>query len=237
MTNRKYNCKDVDLLTSGKTITKSLSDNLDELSNIRTNWTKAFVDKLDASFDNAIKKYLGTDNKTSLKNASAALAAIQGPALRDLSFLRTQIEVDFEDKAPAMLMSLGFTKNIVAAQKGNQEALIELLHAFNQGLTAQVKKDIVAKGTNPKLLNKITGYATDLLSANIEQESLKETTKELTEEEVVVFNALYTKVIGICKIASNFYRFEPLKKKQFTFSHVVSNMSIAKKMESAPIEG
>ena len=77
---------------------------------------------------------------------------------------------------------------------------------------------------NPVLVDNIIGYANTVMAANANQEGLKETTKEISSEVVNVFNTIYDEVIAICKIASNYYQYEALKKEQFTFSKVVSNM-------------
>ena len=96
-------------------------------------------------------------------------------------------------------------------------------------MTDDVKSKIVDKGTNPALIDRIIEYAGSLTHANVSQESLKVTTKEISEEAIKVFNDLYKEIVGICKIAGSYYKYEPLKKEQFTFNKVVSKMNVAKK--------
>lgn len=74
------------------------------------------------------------------------------------------------------------------------------------------------------------GYADQLKEANVTQESLKETTKEVSDEAVTIFNEIYDEIIGICKIASNYYQYDTLKKEQFTFSKVVANINATRKI-------
>lgn len=100
-------------------------------------------------------------------------------------------------------------------------------------MNQKLKDSIVEKGTNPALIERIISYANLLKSANITQETLKETTKEVSDEAITVFNDIYTEIIGICKIASGYYQYESLKKEQFTFSKVVGNMSATKKIVQA----
>ena len=47
---------------------------------------------------------------------------------------------------------------------------------------------------------------------------------------LLIFNEIYNEIIGICKIASNFYQYDELKKDQFTFSKVVANMNATRKI-------
>ena len=236
MTPRKYNYKDVEMLLASKTISISLSENLTDLSMARTTWTSDYATALETKIDDAIENFLGLDKKKALREATSKLASLQSPAMRDLSFIKTQIDVDFGTEAKEILKNLGFDKHLRDVQKGDQEALIQLLYAFKKGLSDELKTQITEKGTNPALMDRIVAYADQLKEANVSQESLKETTKVISEEAVQVFNNIYEEIVGICKIASSFYQYEPLKKEQFTFSKVIANMNTAKKISKTPNE-
>ena len=228
--NRNYNFKDVDMLLASKTIVETLKSNLADLSITRSTWTEDYATNLATKIDEAIENYLGLDKKKELRDTTANLASIQSPAMRDLSFIKTQIEVDFGKDAKEIIKTLGFDKNLRSVQNRDQEALIELLYSFKKGLNDNLKNQLIEKGTNPELINRIISYADQLKLTNVSQETLKETTKALSEEALNEFNAIYDEVIGICKIASTFYQFDTLKKDQFTFTKVVSNMNAAKKV-------
>jgi hypothetical protein len=228
--NRNYNFKDVDMLLASKTIVETLKSNLSDLSIARSNWNEEYTNQLATQIDNAIENYLGLDRKKELRDTTANLAAIQEPAMRDLSFIKTQIEVDFDGEAKEIIKTLGFDKNLRAVQNRDQEALIELLYSFKKGLNNKLREDIIAKGTAPELIDRIIAYADQMKQTNISQETLKETTKELSDEALQEFNNIYDQVIGICKIASSYYQFDTLKKDQFTFTKVVENMNAAKKV-------
>jgi len=133
-TSRKFKVKDVEMLLASKTIAGTLGENLGDLSIARSNWNETYVSGLSTKIDKAIDDYLGLDKKKELRDATSSLAAIQAPALRDLSFMKTQIEVDFEKKAKDIIKKLGYDKNLRNVQKGDQEALIQLLYAFKKGM-------------------------------------------------------------------------------------------------------
>lgn len=231
--NRNYSFKDVDMLLASKTIVESLNANLADLSMVRTNWTQEYVTQLSSKIDDAIENYLGLDKKKELRNATANLSSIQTPAIRDLSFLKKQLQVDFAAEKPElkdMLRTLGFVKNLRKVQNSDQEALIELLYAFKKGMKESLKSEIVAKGTNSELIDRIINYADQMKLANVSQETQKETTKAVSEEATNAFNGIYSDVIGICKIASSFYQYDALKKELFTFGKVLSNMNASRKV-------
>lgn len=230
--NRNYNCRDVDMLMASKTIAESLKANISELSTARSDWTEQYATDLGIRIDNALENNLGVDAKKDLRNATAVLHSIQGPAMRDLSFFKTQIDDDFK-KEPSqkneILKTLGFTTNLKSVQNSNQEALIRLLYAFKTNMTEALRTEITSKGIADALIDKITGYAVTFQQANVSQESLKETTREISKDTADVFNGIYDEIIGICKKASNYYKYEPLKKALFTFRKVLRNLGIIRK--------
>lgn len=230
--NRNYSYSDVDMLMAAKTIGLSFKANISELSITRTDFTEEYADALLDRIDNAIENYLGVDVKKSLRDATAALTAIQIPAKRDLSYFKTQIDDDFKDdnaKKTEILRTLGFLDHLKSVQNGGQEALLNLLFAFKTNMMDSLKAEITSKGMAPALIERIINYADTFKQANAAQENFKETTKELTQEITNSFNSIYDEMIGICKKASNFYQYEPLKKEQFTFSKAIANLSAARK--------
>ncbi len=86
------------------------------------------------------------------------------------------------------------------------------------------------------MLERVIGYADSMKQANVSQETLKEETKTVSQDITVIFNDIYNEIIGICKIASNYYKYDELKKDMFTFSKVVSNMNAARKSSSTDTE-
>lgn len=231
--NRKYSYKDVDMLVASKTIAESFKIYIEELSLIRSNWTAEYASQLNIKIDNAIQNHLGLDTKKELRNATADLYKLQISAQRDLSFFKVQISEDFKNEPATvaeMLKRLGFTDHLQAVQQKDQEALIQLLYTFKKNMDKGLMQKIVSKGTNPTLIDKIIAYADALRDANIKQEALKGTSKEDSQEVTDAFNTIYDEVITICKIASNYYRNDSIKKRQFTISKVVANMNLAHKL-------
>lgn len=97
-------------------------------------------------------------------------------------------------------------------------------------MSESLRQAITEKGISVTLIDNIIGYAVTFKQANVTQETFKGSTKEITQEVSDVFNATYDEIIGICKKASNFYQYEPLKKEQFTFSKALSNLGAAAKV-------
>jgi len=232
---RNYSYKDVDMILASRTIAGSFAANIAELSAVRSDWTEPYATGLVSRISQAIENYLGIDPKKELRNATSGLAAIQASAKRDLSFFKTQVSEDFKGEPAVrdeMLNTLGFTRYLRGVQNNNQEALIQLLYTFKNNMTETLRNRITAKGMSPALIDNIAGYAETFTLANVGQESLKSSTKEITEEAAEVFNSIYDEIIGICKKVSVYYQYDPVKKEQFTFRKVAANLGAPRKAEN-----
>jgi hypothetical protein len=226
------------MLVTSNTIAESLLANITELSPIRASWTPKYAEGLKTNINNAVSECLGLDAKKVLRSATVEVNAIHEQAIRDLAFLKQQLEVDFaKDKTTLaeILKTLGFNQHLSKVQKGNHEALINLLKNFTTNMSANMRQSIIEKGTNPQLLDRIVGYAVTFTEAEFKQESFKGSTKELPVANVEKLNVIYEEVIGICKIASKYYLRNSIKKEQFTFSHVLGKISNrSKKTKDTP---
>lgn len=221
---RKYSCKDVHMLMASSIIAQEFTINITDLATVRSNWIPEYAADLTTRIDSTTETHLGVDKKKTQREATTDLHAIQTPAMRDLAFFKSQILVDFPVTSKEMLKTLGFDL-LPLVQKKNQEALIQMLFAFKSGMTDELKAQIVEKGTSAALIDKIIDYADQMKDAEVHQEIEKEDTKGITAEARNAFNDIYDEIIGICKIASKYYQYEPLKKEVFTFSIVVDKLS------------
>jgi hypothetical protein len=229
---RKYNVKDVDLLVSSETIIDSAIAHKVVLQGKRSTWADPFFDNLKATINKALEDHLGVDNAKQLRESTKLVGSIQADAIKDLAEVKVQIVQDFKDDKTLQKeieTQLGFSSYHAAAQKKNQEALINLLYQFKTNLTPDLKAKIIKQGTAPILLDQIVGYANTLKAANVEQEGSKGTRKEISNEGVVAFNSIYDAVVSICKISSKFFKQEPAIQQQFSFAKVTKTLGISKK--------
>lgn len=229
---RKYTGKDVDMLVACSTIIENAIANKTFLQSKRSNWTDDFFTNLQNNINNALEQHLGIDSAKNLRGATQTLLSIQKQALKDLAEVKVQIAEDFKKepiKQNEILTQLGFTTYLKEAQKGDQEALVQLLYKFKTNLTYDLKNDIVSKGTAESILTQTTTYADTLKNADITQETFKGTRKEITETAIKAFNEIYDDVISIAKIASNFYKEEPVKKDLFSFTKINKTLSAQRK--------
>lgn len=225
---RKYNNKDIEMLTATSTIIENAIANKTFLQTKRSTWANTFFEDLKTQIENVTETYLGKDAAKQMRDATQIVLGIQKQALIDLAEFKVQVEEDFKANAiqkTEILKNLGFADYHKSSQKGDQEGLVNLLFQFKTNMTAILKAEIVTKGTAETTIDKIIDYAGVLKNANINQETFKGTRKEITDEAVNAFNEIYDKVISIAKISSNFYKNEKSKQQLFSFSKVSSNLN------------
>ena len=225
---RKYNNKDIEMLTATSTIIENAIANKTFLQSKRSTWANTFFEDLKTQIENIIETYLGKDAAKQMRDATQIVLGIQKQALINLAEFKVQVEEDFKENSTQkteILKNLGFADYHKTAQKGDQEGLVNLLFQFKTNMTAILKAEIVAKGTAEITINNIVGYAEVLKNANIDQETFKGTRKEITDEAIIAFNDIYDRVISIAKISSNFYKTDKTKQQQFSYSKVSSNLN------------
>lgn len=132
---------------------------------------------------------------------------------------KTQIEVDFEDddREKDILLSLGFAL-MPKIQSRDQEALVKLLASFTTNMTATLKQEIVAAGTDAEIIDTIISYAAIIKDNNVAQEAKKGTKKTITADGIKQLNAIYKQTIGVAKIAARFLAADEAKAALFSFT-------------------
>ena len=225
---RNYNVKDVDMLVTASTIIESAIKNKAFLVTKRATWADPFFTNLKTRIDTVVQTFLGVDSAKNLRQATAVVIGLQKNAILDLAEFKIQVVEDFKSDKPRrdeILNQLGFTSYHKGAQKGDQEALINLLFQFKTNMVAALKTEITAKGTAAVLIDRIISYATTLKNADVTQETFKGTRKELTEASLKEFNEIYDAVISICKISTKFFKDKPALKDQFSFTKVSKTLN------------
>lgn len=232
---RNYKIKDVDMLVVSATIVESAIKNESFLAGKRAIWAPPYFKNLSIEIDSVFENYLGIDSAKDLRAQSRLVMEIKDFAEPLLSEMKVQIIEDFKNE-PAMqkeiLTSLGFMAYHKGVQNDDQEATINHLYAFKTNISSY-KTLLSQKGISDDTIKGITDSAQKLMTANVGQEGQKGRRKEITAEGIRVFNDIHSRVMSICKIASNFYKTNPALREQFSFSGVSKtlNMKPRKKTE------
>ena len=234
---RKYHCKDVDMIITAATVMEAAIKNKDFLQSKRSVWKDPFFSQIQKQIDEVTRTCLGADSAATLRKATQAINGIQEDAILLLAEVKVQVTEDFKsDKArrDEILNLLGFKGYHKDAQKGNQEALVQLLYHFKNNLSKELSAEIAGKGTDAAVLDKITQYADILKKAEVTQETYKGERKNITGANIEDLNDVYGKVISICKIATKFFKGKVDIQSQFNFKEVVKKLSLYPKNPPEP---
>jgi len=225
---RAYKGKDVEMLTSCSTIVDHATEHKPFLIIKRTNWVDPFFPDLKTRIDNAFTNILGVDNAQQMRAATQVVLGIEANALPALSEFKVQLMEDFKNnktRRDEILNNLGFTAHLKAAQKSDQEALIELLLSFKLNMTPALQTEITNAGTAAATITTIIGYAQVLKDSNITQETMKGSRKVITEAGVKEFNEIYNQVISVAKISANFFKTDKAIQQKFSYAKVLKNLN------------
>lgn len=223
--------KDVEMLLTSSIIVETAIQNKVFLSSKRATWTDPFFTDLQTKIDTVIKKYLGIDSAKDLRKFTATMYTLQKDAKVALAEFKVQIDADFKKdptKQAEILNVLGFNKYLKDVQKGNQEALINLLYQFKTNLDKGLETEIITKGINKATIDALLGFADTVKDTNVSQETAKNVKSTTTTNYITEFNNLYEEVIAVAKIAAKFYLDNPTLKEQFSFSRVSKAISAEK---------
>lgn len=225
---RAYKGKDVEMLTVCDTMIDQAIIYKATLIAKRTTWADPFFPNLKTRIADAFSNYLGIDNAQQMRDATQIVTGIQQNATRDLAEFKIQVEEDFKKdkkRLKEILTRLGFTAHHKTAQRGDQEAMIELLLQFKKNMTTTLQNEITAKGTALNLITAIIGYADTLKNSNITQETMKGSRKIITQEAVTEFNEIYNQVISVAKIAAKFFKGDKAKQDLFSYKKGLENLN------------
>jgi hypothetical protein len=225
------------MLTVVGTILEHSTTHKSFLVSKRATWADPFMPDLITRIQNAFTNVLGFDNAQQMREATIAVYGIQENALRDLAEFKIQIMEDFKTnkiRRDEILNRLGFTAHLKAAQKNDQEALIQLLYAFKQNMTTTLSNEITAAGTATAQITTITNYADVLKNSDVTQETMKGSKKVVTQSGIKELNEIYNKVISVAKISAKFFKEDVAVKEKFSFSKTLNNMNKAPKIVTPP---
>ena len=226
MSKRNYGCKDADMLVASNVVMQNFDLHKDQLVSKRKNWADPFGPNLHEGINSALD-ILGIDTKINQTAATRQLMSLQTKALADLATFKIQLEVDFEDKPEKLqeiLKNLGFTRHYNSATDEQQEAVVQLLSAFKKNMSPELRQEIEAAGIDGVIIDDLIAMRDPLNALNVQQEALKNSTPKDTAVNVEELNAIYKKVIGICKIAPRILENVPSAGDDFSFKKILSRL-------------
>ena len=225
---RVFSGGDASMLTACAVIMGAATTHKTFLYTKRSNWNDAFFKTIVDSIKDAFKNILGIDGLGDQTKASKALYMAMEEVVPKLRSFKNAVEIDFEDdnREQEILNSLGF-KLWRKVDKGNQEALVELLATFTSNMTAALKTEITAAGTDASYITDIISYADVIRDKNIAQEGKQEDKKTITNDGIIKLNKIYNDVMKVAKHSANLFNEakDPVSAEKFNYSKTLATLS------------
>ena len=89
-------------------------------------------------------------------------------------------------------------------------------------MTAALKTDIVAKGTEEASIDDLMALAQTLKNANVTQSTFKINRAVLTEDTIKIFNDIYSEGIALGKICAKIFAADNAIKETFSYNKITN---------------
>lgn len=221
----------VEMLIATGTIIQNAFHHKNFLQTKRPDWTDSLLQELADANSVLFNTYVGKTNISQLKTQTLLVMSLSKTAKTHLSEFKVQIKTGFrtdKSREKDILTTLGLTRYLKEATRGDQESLIALLYQFKQNLTPALRSEINTAGMSPNTMNAIIDLAEELKKANVDQESFKMLRKELTLQDTTALNDYYIKVTNISIPARVFFKGNKLAQEGFSYAYILKQQSTFK---------
>lgn len=225
---RKYKGKDVEMLSVIETMLSSAISIKSTLAARRPQWIGDHLEKLLSTTQSAYVDYLGINNARALTEASQNLYVELDQAIINLADFKAEIRAGFrKDKVrrDTLLGILGYMQFKDAVKNEDQEGIVQFLYHFSDNMTADIKAEIIATGTDELIFTALEANAENTKNLNIIQEGHKGSKKELTDESIKALNDIYDDGMGVAELAKKYLRGDAIKQEWFSYSKVLRNLN------------
>ena len=207
-------------------IAKTFKENIYELSRIRKDWDPGYATSINVWINDTIEKYYhgsadSVDNKKFMEWHEIMVAGMQS-----LKVLRASIKVDFKNNKQflkSFFEKHGYTEFFSDAKNGDHLSLHKFLTTFANNLDGETRRKIVAKNTPDTVIAKILNCAREITRFTKCFEAL-EGDAQLNSYGYKEVSEIYITIQDISRIAMAYYQFDPIRRDQFNFYKVLSNL-------------
>lgn len=207
-------------------IAKVFKENIYELSSIRKEWDPEYATSLNIWIEDTIEKHYSDNLDAWDDNKYREWHEIMVAGLQSLKILRASMKVDFKnDKAflREFFQKTGYDEYFSDAKNGDHLSMFRFLLTFAENIDDTTRKKIVEKGSMDSLFDKILISANKIKKFKECFEALEGDTMLNTYGQKEVAE-IYSTTKDICRIATAYYQFDPMKRSQFNFYKTLVNL-------------
>jgi hypothetical protein len=207
-------------------IAKTFKENIYELGRIRKDWDPGYATSINVWVNDTIEKYYfgsteSVDYSKFMEWHEIMIAGMQG-----LKVLRASVRVDFKDNKQflkSFFEKHGYCEFYSDAKNGDHLSLHRFLTAFAKNLDNETRKKIVSRNTPDSVITKILDCAQQITKFTKCFEAL-EGDAHLNSYGQKEVREIYETIQDISRIAMAYFQFDPVKRDQFNFYKVLTNL-------------
>lgn len=207
-------------------IAKSFKENIYELSRIRKEWDSEYATSLNVWINDTIEKYYANNLDSIEDKRYKEWHEVMVAGLQSLKVLRAALKVDFKNDKPFLkevFKKLGYSDYFSDAKNGDHLSLYLFLSTFVKNLDEGTKQKVIHKSVPESLLEKIIETARQIEEYKCCFEAL-ESENELNTYAQKEVAEIYETTQDICRIATAYFQFDPVKRDEFNFYKVMVNL-------------
>ncbi len=208
-------------------IVQSFNENIFELTHIRTDWTPDYARDLKSRIETANATYLAPETYCIHADEQSHVHNLMISSLKDITLFRALMKVEFKNDVKFQKLvfeELGFNDLFSDAKGGDYNSLYMLAERFAANLTPAIREKLISKTIPISMVDKIAGYYSEMENFKTCFDLINES-KHLNEEGKQVISEIFSEIKDICRIASAYYLFDPVKRDMFSFFRVMHNLS------------
>ncbi len=213
-------------LLACRTISQAFAENIFELAHLRSGWNYQYADSLRKGVIKILKDHFSDDKNKLHPEKINAWRELMVSALTDLAIIRASVKVDFKDDKEFLkefFEKVGYTQYFSDAKNGDHVSMYHLIIAFANNLADELFEKIVGGGLDRNVVDRVVENARAL-------DQFKECFEVITDPSLVddegrrLLEQAYEEIQDICRIATAYYYFDPVKRESFNFFKALRNI-------------
>lgn len=213
-------------LLACRSIAQAFAENIYELAHLRRNWSVGYADALKKEVTSILEKHFSDEIKHLRPEKINEWRELLISSLTDLAIIRACVKVDFkDDKAfqKDFFQTTGYTQYFSDAKNGDHVSMYHFIKAFAGSITPDTIAKITEQGLNVNVVSRVIETAKSL-------DAFWQCFEIITDPELVdsvgqkKLEDLYHQIQDICRIATAYYYFDPLKRESFNFFKALRNI-------------
>ena len=216
-------------------IVQTFNENIFELSRVRSAWTPDYARQLKARIKSAKLSFLPSESFCKHTDKQQYVHELMISSLKDISILRALIKIDFKDNKTLQKIvfeRLGYNDFFSDAKNGDYSSLYEMLEFFKKNMDSELENLICSKTIPASLVHRIAEYD-EKLHDFMSCFDLINASTQLSDDGKKVINEIYSEIKDICRVATAYYLFDPVKRDQFCFFRVMIGLKKTTILSSA----